>query len=67
MPLMMLTIKKGVYKKLLKLNRRCERFSGLLLKLVRRGRNIDILYELAGSVDWIAKEELLKDIYSRRF
>jgi len=67
MPFKTLTIKKEVYDELLKLKRRNESFSELLLRLVRRARNIDTLYRLAGSVDWVDKEGLLKEIYRRRF
>ena len=67
MPFKTLTIKKEVYDELLKLKRKDESFSELLLRLVRRARNIDTLYKLAGSVDWIDKEGLLKEIYKRRF
>jgi len=67
MPFKTLTIKKEVYDELLKLKRKDESFSELLLRLVRRARNIDTLYKLAGSVDWIDKEGLLKEIYKHRF
>lgn len=67
MPFKTLTIKKEVYDELLKLKRRDESFSELLIRLVRRARNVDTLYRLAGSVDWVDKEGLLKEIYRRRF
>ena len=67
MPFKTLTIKKEVYDELLKLKRKDESFSELLLRLIRRARNIDTLYKLAGTVDWVNKEDLLKEIYRRRF
>ncbi len=67
MPFKTLTIKKEVYDELLKLKRKDESFSELLLRLVRRARNIDTLYKLVGTVDWVNKEELLREIYRRRF
>ncbi len=61
-----LTIKKEVYDELLKLKRKDESFSELLMRLIRRNRNIDTLHKLAGTVDWVNKEELLKEIFKRR-
>jgi len=66
MPLKTVIIKK-VYYEFLKLKRRYGGFSDLLLRLVRKRHNVDILYKLAGSIDWVAKEELLKEIYTRRY
>lgn len=66
MPFKTLTIKKEVYDELLKLKRKDESFSELLMRLIRRNRNIDTLHKLAGTVDWVNKEELLKEIFKRR-
>ena len=66
MPFKRMTIKKEVYDELLNLKRKDESFSELLMRLIRRARNIDTLYKLAGTVDWVNKEELLREIYKRR-
>ena len=66
MPFKTLTIKKEVYDELLKLKRKDESFSELLMRLIRKVHNIDTLYKLAGTVDWVNKEELLREIYMRR-
>ena len=62
-----LTIKKEVYEELLKLKRKGESFSDLLLRLAKKGRHIDILEEIVGTVEWEDKEKLINDIYSKRF
>ena len=62
-----LTIRKEVYDELVKLKRRGESFSDLLLRLIRNARRITILEGIAGTVDWGDKDKIINEIYSRRF
>ncbi|HDN82912.1 MAG TPA: antitoxin [Candidatus Altiarchaeales archaeon] len=64
MPFKTLTIKEDVYKKLVAIKREDESFSDLLDKL--SGKNVALLRKVRGSIDIKEKDEMIRDIYSRR-
>ena len=64
MPFKTLTIKEDVYKKLVAIKREDESFSDLLDKLSRK--NVALLRKVRGSIDIKEKDEMIRDIYSRR-
>jgi len=59
-----LTIKEDVYKKLVAIKREDESFSDLLDKL--SGKNVALLRKVRGSIDIKEKDEMIRDIYSKR-
>jgi len=64
MPFKTLTIKEDVYKKLVAIKREDESFSDLLDKL--SGKNVALLRKVRGSIDIKEKDEMIRDIYSKR-
>jgi len=62
-----LDYKEGGLWRIIKVEEKGESFSDLLLRLARKARNIDILEDIAGTVDWKDKDKLINEIHSRRF
>lgn len=61
-----ITIKEDVYNQLLTLKRKNESFSELFQRLSTEKKNLRILKELSESQTYNNKEELLKDIQTKR-
>ena len=61
-----ISIKEDVYNLLIGIKRKNESFSDLLLRLAQKEKSIDIIRNIAGSVDLGDTEALIKDIYKRR-
>ncbi|MHA1112471.1 MAG: antitoxin VapB family protein [Promethearchaeota archaeon] len=61
-----ISIKEDVYNLLIGIKRKNESFSDLLLRLAHKEKSIDIIRNIAGSVDLGDTEALIKDIYERR-
>ena len=61
-----ISIKEDVYNLLIGIKRKNESFSDLLLRLAQKEKSIDIIRNIAGSVDLGDTKALIKDIYKRR-
>lgn len=61
-----LTIKDEVYRKLLAMKGEDESFSDLFERLADESSPIEVLKRLRGTVEFTAKEQLLKEVHKRR-
>ena len=59
-----LTISEDIYRKLLYIKKENESFDELLNRLARK--NLEILKELRGCMEFKSKEEMMKEIYEKR-
>jgi predicted CopG family antitoxin len=59
-----ITIREDVYKELLTIKRENESFSDLFKRLAKK--NLAILKELKGSMEFKSKEKMIKGIYKKR-
>ena len=61
-----ITIKEEVYNSLLSLKRKDESFSDLLDRLTRKENPLDLLEQMAGTVDFGDTKDLIDEIRSKR-